>query len=222
MTFRSSKYVGYVFCGAIALPAFACDLPKVPVIPPGDQIGGQTAAVTEETAAYFDGMRAYATCIQDDLAAAGGDAAPASVRDVLLARGAAAVAEAQVVQRLFQERVAAGQTATPGSEEALRKLIEGVASGTPDYDAMTEDMARTTRQQLGFLRPSLAAAGAIRSIKFGGIDPEGRNIYEVTHENSTTNARIALAADGKVEFATLRVTPPAGERRPTATIRPRH
>lgn len=218
MTFRSSKYVGYVFCGAVGLPAFACDLPKVPVIPPGDQIGSQTAAVTEETAAYFDGMRAYATCIQDDLAAAGGDAAPASVRDVLIARGAAAVAEAQAVQRLFQERVAAGQTATPGSEEALRKLIEGVASGAPDYDAMTDDMARVTRQQLGFLRPSLAAAGAIRSIQFGGIDPEGRNIFQVQHENSTTQARIALAEDGKVEFAMLRPAPPAGERRPTATI----
>jgi hypothetical protein len=218
MTFRSSKYVGYVFCGAVGLPAFACDLPKVPVIPPGDQIGDQTAAVTEETAAYFDGMRAYATCIQDDLAAAGGDAAPASVRDVLVARGAAAVAEAQAVQRLFQERVAAGQTATPGSEAALRKLIEGVASGAPDYDAMTDDMARVTRQQLGFLRPSLAAAGAIRSIQFGGIDPEGRNIFQVQHENSTTQARIALAEDGKVEFAMLRPVPPAGERRPTATI----
>lgn len=221
MTFRSSKYVGYVFCGAFALPAFACDLPKVPVIPPGDKIGDQTAAVTEATAAYFDGMRAYATCIQDEVAAAGGDAAPASVRDVLIARGAAAVAEAQVVQRLFQERVAAGQTATPGSEAALRHLIEGIASGTPDYDAMTEDWARTIRQQVGFLQPGLAAAGAIRSIEFGGIDPQGRNIFQVQHENSTTQARIALAEDGKVAFSMLRPAPPAGERRPTARIPPR-
>ena len=221
MTFRSSKYVGYVFCGAVSLPAFACDLPKLPVIPPGDQIGDQAAAVSEATAAYFDGMRAYAACIQDELAAAGGDAAPASVRDVFVARGAAAVAEAQAVQRLFQERVAAGQTATPGSEEALRKLIEGVASGTPDYEAMTDDWARAMRQRVGFLQPSLAAAGAIRSIAFGGIDPEGRNIFQVQHENSTTQARIGLAADGKVEFAMLQTAPPAGERRPTARIPPR-
>jgi hypothetical protein len=216
---RSTKFVGYVFCGASALPAFACDLPKVPVIPA--EVGDQVPAVTEATAAYFDAMRAYATCIQDELAAAGGDAAPASVRDVFVARGAAAVVEAQVVQRLFQERVAAGQSATPGSEDALRKLIEGVARGAPDYEAMTEDMARITRQQLGFMQGSLANAGPIRSIEFGGIDPQGHDIYQVTHENGTTNARIGLADDGKVEFAQLRPAPPAGQRRPTARIPPR-
>jgi hypothetical protein len=221
MAFRSSKYVGYVFCGALGLPALACELPKLPLIPAADQIGDRGPAVSEATAAYFDGMRDYASCIQQQLAAVGGEDAPASVRSVLLARASVAVTEAQAVQQLFQERVAAGQTATPGSEDALRKLIEGIASGTPDYDAMTEDMARTMRQQVGFLRGSLSAAGAIRSVEFNGIDPQGRNIFQVQHENSATQARIALAEDGKVAFAMLRPAPPAGERRPTARIPPR-
>lgn len=221
MAFRSRNYLGYVFCGAFALPALACELPKLPVIPAADEMGDRGPAVSEATAAYFAGMRDYATCIQEELAALGGEEAPASVRAVLLARANGAVAEAQAVQQLFQQRVAAGQTATPGSEEALRKLIEGVASGTPDYDAMTDDMARMMRQQVGFLRGSLSAAGAIRSVEFNGIDPQGRNIFQVQHENSTTQARIALAEDGKVEFAMLRPAPAAGERRPTARIPPR-
>jgi hypothetical protein len=92
----------------------------------------------------------------------------------------------------------------------------------PDYDAMTDDMARTTRQQLGFLQPGAAAAGAIQSIEFGGIDADGRNIYVVHQANGTTNARIGLDAEGKIDFAVLRPAPAPGERRPTARIPPRH
>src|SRR6185436_20187468 len=102
-------------------------------------------------------------------------------------RARAAVVEAQEIQKLFQERVAAGQSATPGSEAALRKLIEGIASGMPDYDAMTEAWARTARQQMGFNRPAVSAGGAIQTITFSGIDPDGRNIFQVTQEKGTLN-----------------------------------
>jgi hypothetical protein len=221
MTFRSSKYVGYVFCGAVSLPAFACDLPKLPVIPPGDQIGDQAAAVSEATAAYFDGMRAYAACIQDELAAAGGDAAPASVRDVFVARGAAAVAEAQVVQRLYQERVTVGQSATPGTEEALRKLIAGLASGTPDYDAMNPGMQRATRQQIANLRRDTAALGEIVEIDFTGVGPQREDLFQVSGATGAMTARIRLDDEGKIDMAFLRRAPAPGERPPTARIPPR-
>jgi len=205
--------------GAAVLPAFACTLPTLPVIPAKDAIGDQAATVSAATGAYFDGMRAYATCIEADLAAAGGDAAPASMKSAVAARGRAAVAEAQAIQKLFQASVGAGQTATPGSEDALRKLLAGLASGMPDYDAMTPEFARVMRQQLGFLQPPAAAAGAIQSVEFAGIDTEGRNIFQVHHEHGTTNARIALDADGKIEFALLRpVQTGPTERRPTATL----
>jgi hypothetical protein len=213
-------FVGGLLAGAIAVPALACDLPKLPVIPAKDQIGDQAPVVSTATGAYFEAIRAYADCIQAELAAAGGDAAPASVKNVLITRNNAAVAEATTIQKLFQERVAAGQTATPGSEAALRKLIEGLVAGTPDYEAMTPEYARMARQTIGFVRPGVAAAGAIKSIEFSGIDPEGRNIYEVHQENGTTNARISLDADGKISFYMLR-PPPSGERRPTARIPPR-
>ena len=222
MTFPFSNLVGGVLVGTIAVPAMACDLPRLPVIPAADQIGDQVPVVTAATSAYFEGMRVYADCIAADLAAAGGDAAPASVKAVLVARSRLAVAEAEAIQKLFQDRVGVGQTATPGSEDALRKLVEGVASGTPDYEAMTPEFARITRQQLGFLRPSVANGGAIQSLEFVGIDAEGRNIFEVHQENGTINARIALDADGKINSALLRPAPAPGERRPTATIPRRH
>jgi hypothetical protein len=214
--------LGTLLLGALALPAMACDLPKLPVIPPADQIGDQAPAVSTATGAYFDGMRVYADCIEDELAAAGGDAAPASVKAALVYRSNAAVAEAQAIQKLFQERVAAGQSATPGSEAALRKLIEGIISGAPDYDAMTEAWARLARQQMGFVKPAVTAGGAIQDIAFGGIDPDGRNIFQVTQEHGTLNARIGLDADGKIDFYLLRPAPVPGEKKPFSTIPRRH
>ena len=214
--------VAGLLLGAIALPAFACDLPNLPIIPAKDQIGDQAATVSAATGAYFDGMRAYTECIDAALAAAGGDAAPASFKAVIVTRHNSAVAEAEAIQKLFQERVAAGQTAQPGSEIALRKLIEGLASGKPDYAAMTPEFANVTKQQLRFLQPIAEAAGAIQSVQFAGIDSEGRNIYQVTQEKGATNARIELDADGKIEFALLRPAPTPGERRPAVTIPRRH
>jgi hypothetical protein len=214
--------VSGLLLAAIAFPAFACDLPNLPLIPEKDAIGDQAPAISAATGAYFDGMRAYTECIDAALAAAGGDAAPPSFKAAIVTRHNAAVAEAQAVQKLFQERVAAGQTAQPGSEAALRKLIEGLAAGMPDYAAMTPEFAAQTKQQIRFLQPGAAAAGAIQRIDFAGIDTEGRNIYQVHQANGTTNARIALDADGKVEFALLRPAPTPGERRPPARIPPRH
>jgi hypothetical protein len=222
MAISATNVVGGLLLAAAALPALACDLPKIPVIPARDQIGDQAPAVTAATSAYFESMRAYADCIEAALAAAGGDAAPASFKDTLIERNHAAVAEAQEIQKLYQERVAVGQTATPGSEVALRKYIEGIASGMPDYDAMTPEWARTAKQTLAFSQRAAAAAGAIQSVEFGGIDPDGRNIYVVHQANGVTNARIGLDADGKVNFAMLRPAPVPGERKPTARIPPRH
>ncbi|HEY3518634.1 MAG TPA: hypothetical protein VGL98_16415 [Gammaproteobacteria bacterium] len=222
MTIRATNVVGGLLLAAVAFPALACELPKIPVIPARDQIGDQAPAVTAATSAYFEGMRAYADCIEAALAAAGGDAAPASLKGALIERSHAAVAEAQQVQKLYEERVAVGQTATPGSEVALRKYIEGIASGMPDYDAMTPEWARTAKQTLAFAQRAAAAAGAIQSVEFGGIDPDGRNVYVVHQANGITNARIGLDADGKINFAMLRPAPLPGEKRPTARIPPRH
>ena len=205
MKFKSIN-LGALLLGAAALPTFACDLPKLPVIPAS--VGDQAVAISAATSAYFEGIRAYATCIEAELVSAGGDAAPASVKSVLAARSNAAVEEATAIQALFQERVAQGQTATPGSQDALRKLIEGVAGGTVDFDALTPEYARTARQGFGFLQARVAALGPIQSMKFGGVDPEGRDFYEVQHENGLLRARIGLDDAGKVDFAMLQ--PPAG------------
>jgi hypothetical protein len=222
MARKAIHLIGALSLGASALPAFACDLPKLPAIPAGAAGTDQATAVSGATSAYFEGMRTYTSCIEAELAAAGGESAPASVKGVLALRANAAVEEATAVQKLFQERVAVGQTATPGSEAALRKHIEGIASGAPAYDAMTDEWARMTRQGMGFIRPGIEALGAIRSVAFGGVDPDGRDIYQVEHENGTLNALIGFDDAGKIDFALLRPSRPSNEPRRTARIPRRH
>jgi CubicO group peptidase (beta-lactamase class C family) len=96
------------------------------------------------------------------------------------------------------------QTAAPGSEAALRKMIEDVRAGKPDYDSMSANLASATRQQLPQLQSSVVDLGGIESIKFTGVGPGGADIYQVKFEKGSLEYRIWLAPDGKVESANVR------------------
>lgn len=96
------------------------------------------------------------------------------------------------------------QTARPGSEQALRHLIQGLASGKPDYEQMSPELAAATRQQLTTLNNGLKSAGALISLKFKGVGPQGADIYEAQHEHAAFEWRISLTADGKVAGALVR------------------
>ncbi len=102
-------HIGKLVCGGIlsglAGSALACDLPKLAVIPPKDQVAGKEAEIRAAASAYFTGMQAYAACVQAELAAAGGDSAPDLIKRVLVARNNTAVAEAEFMMKLFTENV---------------------------------------------------------------------------------------------------------------------
>ena len=91
----------------IAGNALACDLPKLAVIPPKDQIAGKEAEIRAAASAYFTAMQAYTACLQAELAGAGGDSASDVVKKVLVARNNAAVAEAEFMMKLFTDNVGA-------------------------------------------------------------------------------------------------------------------
>jgi CubicO group peptidase (beta-lactamase class C family) len=112
-------------------------------------------------------------------------------------------------QRLMEAAAAAAkrvkdQTPAPGSETALRKLIEGVRLGKPDYDTMSSGLAAATRQQLPQLQSTVTELGAIQSVTFKGVGPAGPDIYQVKFEKGSLEYRIWLAADGKVDSANVR------------------
>jgi bla regulator protein BlaR1 len=99
------------------------------------------------------------------------------------------------------------QIATPGSEQALRRNILGLASGNHDYDQMSPDLAKVTREQLPALQRKLASLGSLVSLKFKGVGPAGMDIYEAQFEHGAEEWRISLAPDGKIAGAMVRAVP---------------
>ena len=96
------------------------------------------------------------------------------------------------------------QTATPGSEAAVRKLIEDTRRGQPNYDSMGPGLAAATRQQLTQIQANLTQLGALQSVTFKGVGPAGADIYELKFQNGSLEYRILLGADGRVEGANMR------------------
>jgi len=95
------------------------------------------------------------------------------------------------------------QTAAPGSEAALRRMIEELQAGKPNYDQMSAGLAQATRQQLPQLQSTINGLGALQSVKFTGVGPGGADIYQIKFEKGTLEHRIWLGLDGKVESANV-------------------
>jgi CubicO group peptidase (beta-lactamase class C family) len=96
------------------------------------------------------------------------------------------------------------QTAAPGSEAAVRRLISELQAGTPNYDLMSPNLADATRQQLTGLHSMLNGMGSLQSVAFKGVGPGGADIYQVNFEKGSLDYRVWLGADGKVESANVR------------------
>jgi CubicO group peptidase (beta-lactamase class C family) len=103
----------------------------------------------------------------------------------------------------FQKRFK-DQTAAPGGEAVLRRLIEEIRVGKPNFDLMSSGLANATRQQLPQLQSSIVALGALQSVTFKGVGPGGADIYTCKFENGSIEYRIWLGADGKLESANVR------------------
>ena len=96
-------------------------------------------------------------------------------------------------------RFASGaETASPGEEAALRRAVEGLQLGAPDYGLFNPALAPVLRAQVPALKPQLEPLGAIRSAAFRGQGPGGADIFIVAFEKGSLDCRIALGPDGKI------------------------
>ena len=100
------------------------------------------------------------------------------------------------------------KTPTPGSEEALRRLVDGIRAGALDYGTMSPAFAQVLRRQLPRLQPIASYLGEIRSIEFQGVGGQGWDVYDVHRERGSGRWRIALGSDGKILGALGTLTSP--------------
>lgn len=101
-------------------------------------------------------------------------------------------------------------TALPGSEAAVRRNIEDLARGTPNYALMSEDLAKITKQQLPQLQADISRLGPIRSVTFKQVGADGLDVYDVTLANGTMESGVLISPDGKIVAAWISTpSPPA-------------
>ena len=89
-------------------------------------------------------------------------------------------------------------TPQAGSEDMLRRYIEAVGRGDPDYDHMTAEVATQTRQTLAVHQAILTRLGDLRALSFRGVSQLGSDIYTVHFTNGSAEWRIALARNGSI------------------------
>jgi hypothetical protein len=96
---------------------------------------------------------------------------------------------------------ARSQTPAPGSDAALRRLIDGILAGKPKYDEMAPWYAELVRQASPLTRAIYAKRGAVRSIEFRHVDHYGGDVYEVGQEGGISLWTIFLDSNGLIEDA---------------------
>lgn len=106
----------------------------------------------------------------------------------------------QAIQGEIAERYRQ-QLATPGSEQALRALIAGLQSGSPDYSMMSAQLAGGTRTMLKSFQDTMQPFGPIQSIEFKGVNKAGWDQYHVKHAHGMADWQITLDDKGVVAGA---------------------
>jgi bla regulator protein BlaR1 len=99
------------------------------------------------------------------------------------------------------------QIATPGSEAALRRHIDGLQSGNPLYSEESPELQQATREQLPRIEENLKRIGPVENIRFVGVGNQGWDIYQATHELGSSTWRIHLASNGIIDGLLLQVGP---------------
>ena len=125
---------------------------------------------------------------------------PVSTRKkLLLALAVAAAVAVPVGLHLLTGYAASAQTAPSPTAASLRRYIDSLEAGKPNYEEMSPLLADTVREQLPQVEAVIHRMGAFQSMVFKGVDGDGMELYDVTFEHGRVEWFIApLTSDGKV------------------------
>ena len=93
---------------------------------------------------------------------------------------------------------AAAAKPIPGTESALRSLVAGLASGSPDYDRLSPLFAEIVRRDLPMTHPMFKGMGELKSMTFRGRGPMGDDAYNLVFANGEVIMSAALDAEGRM------------------------
>jgi hypothetical protein len=88
----------------------------------------------------------------------------------------------------------------PDREASIRRYVESLEKGTPNYDEMAAAEANDVRQELPQLLQFITSMGPLKSISYEHGTEDGADVYLVTFKHGQAEWTIGpLTADGKVK-----------------------
>ena len=75
------------------------------------------------------------------------------------------------------------RTAAPGGDALVKRTIDALRAGAPNYDDMGPQMAASTRAQLPDLQKAMDKLGGVKTVALLEADPSGIDRYTVTFQN---------------------------------------
>ena len=91
-----------------------------------------------------------------------------------------------------------GSVPTAGTEAVLRRLVAGLASGSPDYAKLSPQFAQVVRRDLPMTHPMFSSMGELKSVTFRGRGSMGDDVYDLVFANGGVIMSATLDADGRM------------------------
>src|SRR4051812_42120958 len=91
-----------------------------------------------------------------------------------------------------------GSVPPAGTEAAIRRLVAGLASGSPDYDKLSPQFAQVVRRDLPMTHPLFSSMGELKSMTFIGGGGMGGDFYNLVVAKGGVIMSANLDADGRM------------------------
>jgi DNA-binding CsgD family transcriptional regulator len=85
-----------------------------------------------------------------------------------------------------------------GTEAALRRLVAGLASGSPEYDKLSPQFAEVVRRDLPMTHPMFKSLGELKSVTFRGRGIMGDDAYKLVFANGAVLMSANLDSKGRM------------------------
>src|SRR3982751_4181834 len=110
-----------------------------------------------------------------------------------------------------------GSVPTAGTQAALRRLVAGLAGGSPDYDKLSPQFAQVVRRDVPMTHPLFSSMGELKSVTFLGRGDMGDDVYNMVFAKGGVIMSAALDTGGRMTGGILRPMGAPGERVSVAT-----
>jgi len=99
------------------------------------------------------------------------------------------------------------RSASPGTEDSLRRYILSLQQGHPNYEEMSPRLAASVNRQLPKIKALVDGLGELKSLTYKGTDSDGSDVYVAAFARGRLEWHIGPLVDGKVTYRHFRASP---------------